>query len=135
MGVDSAQICRFRLDQQLGTGSLTCLPMEGRSGTTRYGIALTRGRERLGAHALGVQVTKQSVWEKPSELKTPIEKEMEKTPWKESALPCPASQLCVPADDLSGRYETGGRKYWVSSETKETTWDMPAVLRGAHSVL
>lgn len=28
-------------------------------------------------------VTKQSVWEKPSELKTPVEKEMENTPWKE----------------------------------------------------
>ncbi|KAL8292499.1 hypothetical protein RQP46_001111 [Phenoliferia psychrophenolica] len=54
-------------------------------------------------------ITKQSVWEKPSELKGPIEKEMENTPWKE--------------------YETGGRKYWVSSETKETTWEMPQVLR------
>ncbi|GAA6019581.1 hypothetical protein JCM11491_001346 [Sporobolomyces phaffii] len=47
----------------------------------------------------------QSVWEKPSELKTPAEKEMENTPWKE--------------------YETGGRKYWVHDKTKETTWNPP----------
>ncbi|GAA5953099.1 hypothetical protein JCM21900_005067 [Sporobolomyces salmonicolor] len=46
-----------------------------------------------------------SVWEKPTELKTPAEREMDKTPWKE--------------------YETGGRKYWVHSESKETTWNMP----------
>ena len=54
--------------------------------------------------------TGQSVWEKPSELKTPAEREIEKTPWKE--------------------YETGGRKYWVHSETKETTWEAPAVVKG-----
>ncbi|GAA5940174.1 uncharacterized protein JCM15063_001728 [Sporobolomyces koalae] len=47
----------------------------------------------------------QSVWEKPSELKSPAEKEMENTPWKE--------------------YETGGRKYWVHERTKETTWNVP----------
>lgn len=35
---------------------------------------------------------------------------MSKTPWKE--------------------YETKGRKYWVHKESKETTWDMPPVLRG-----
>ncbi|CEQ40246.1 SPOSA6832_01840 [Sporobolomyces salmonicolor] len=46
-----------------------------------------------------------SVWEKPTELKTPAEREMDKTPWKE--------------------YETGGRKYWVHSQSKETTWNMP----------
>ncbi|KAI5478245.1 formin binding protein [Pseudohyphozyma bogoriensis] len=51
----------------------------------------------------------ESVWEKPSELKTPVELEMEKTPWKE--------------------YETGGRKYWVHKDTKETTWEMPIIIR------
>ncbi|GAA5972082.1 hypothetical protein JCM8115_000816 [Rhodotorula mucilaginosa] len=48
---------------------------------------------------------KGSVWEKPSELKSRVELEMEKTPWKE--------------------YETGGRKYWVHNLSKETTWSMP----------
>ncbi|BGP55203.1 U1 snRNP protein [Rhodotorula sphaerocarpa] len=48
---------------------------------------------------------KGSVWEKPSELKSAAELEVEKTPWKE--------------------YETGGRKYWVHAQTKETTWAMP----------
>lgn len=52
----------------------------------------------------------QSVWEKPSELKTPAEKEMESTPWKE--------------------YETGGRKYWVHDKTKETTWNPPKEIAG-----
>lgn len=40
--------------------------------------------------------TKESVWSKPTELKTPVEREMEKTPWEE--------------------YETGGRKYWVHAQ-------------------
>lgn len=53
---------------------------------------------------------KGSVWEKPSELKTPVELEMEKTPWKE--------------------YETGGRKYWVHATSKETTWSMPKDISG-----
>ncbi|GAA5822553.1 hypothetical protein JCM10212_002457 [Sporobolomyces blumeae] len=51
----------------------------------------------------------QSVWEKPTELKTPAEKEMERTPWKE--------------------YETGGRKYWVHSESSETTWNPPTEIQ------
>lgn len=53
---------------------------------------------------------KGSVWEKPSELKSPAELEVEKTPWKE--------------------YETGGRKYWVHAQTKETTWAMPKEISG-----
>ncbi|GAA5849569.1 hypothetical protein JCM8547_000500 [Rhodosporidiobolus lusitaniae] len=48
----------------------------------------------------------QSVWEKPDELKTPAEREMASTGWKE--------------------YETGGRKYWVKGS--ETTWNMPKEL-------
>lgn len=55
----------------------------------------------------------QSVWEKPDELKSPIEREMGLTGWKE--------------------YETGGRKYWVKGS--ETTWNMPQELTGAFSSL
>ncbi|GAA5830706.1 hypothetical protein JCM11251_001050 [Rhodosporidiobolus azoricus] len=51
---------------------------------------------------------KGSVWEKPDDLKTPVELEMSKTRWKE--------------------YETGGRKYWVHAVSKETTWNMPKEL-------
>ncbi|GAA5885633.1 hypothetical protein JCM6882_007505 [Rhodosporidiobolus microsporus] len=51
---------------------------------------------------------KGSVWEKPDDLKTPVEVEMGKTRWKE--------------------YETGGRKYWVHAVSKETTWNMPKEL-------
>ena len=43
-------------------------------------------------------------------MKTPAEKEMENTPWKE--------------------YETGGRKYWVHDRTKETTWNAPKEIAG-----
>lgn len=50
----------------------------------------------------------QSVWEKPDDLKTPVEREMSSTGWKE--------------------YETGGRKYWVKGS--ETTWNMPQELTG-----
>ncbi len=45
-------------------------------------------------------VTKQSVWEKPDELRTPFERAMGKTPWKQ--------------------YTSGGKPYYVNSLTKET---------------
>ncbi|GAA5997735.1 uncharacterized protein JCM10292_006777 [Rhodotorula paludigena] len=46
-----------------------------------------------------------SSWTKPADLKTPLEREVDKTPWDE--------------------YETNGRKYWVHRDTKDTTWNMP----------
>ncbi|KAF8916176.1 hypothetical protein CPB85DRAFT_1374657 [Mucidula mucida] len=49
--------------------------------------------------------TKQSVWEKPDELKTPFERALNETKWKE--------------------YFSGGRKYYYNTETKESKWDMP----------
>lgn len=51
-----------------------------------------------------------SVWEKPSELKTPRERAMERTPWKQ--------------------YQSGDRTYYVNSTTKETTWSLPKELEG-----
>lgn len=53
-------------------------------------------------------VTKQSVWEKPDELKSPFERAMGKTPWKQ--------------------YTSKGRAYYVHSGTKETKWDLPSEL-------
>ncbi|BEJ13665.1 hypothetical protein CspHIS471_0308390 [Cutaneotrichosporon sp. HIS471] len=50
-------------------------------------------------------VTKQSVWEKPDELRTPFERAMGKTPWKQ--------------------YASGGKPYYVNSLTKETVWNLP----------
>ncbi|KAG2011639.1 pre-mRNA-processing protein prp40 [Coprinopsis cinerea AmutBmut pab1-1] len=49
--------------------------------------------------------TKQSVWEKPDELRTPFERALNQTKWKE--------------------YFSGGRKYYYNTETKESKWDMP----------
>ncbi|KAK7056267.1 U1 snRNP protein [Paramarasmius palmivorus] len=49
--------------------------------------------------------TKESVWEKPDELKTPFERALNQTKWKE--------------------YFSGGRKYYYNTETKESKWDMP----------
>ncbi|GAA5928334.1 hypothetical protein JCM10213_005710 [Rhodosporidiobolus nylandii] len=49
-----------------------------------------------------------SVWEKPDALKTPLELELGKSNWKE--------------------YETGGRKYYTHTISKETTWNMPKEL-------
>ncbi|KIM44621.1 hypothetical protein M413DRAFT_442582 [Hebeloma cylindrosporum] len=49
--------------------------------------------------------TKQSVWEKPDELKSPFERALNQTKWKE--------------------YFSGGRKYYYNTETKESKWDMP----------
>ena len=55
-------------------------------------------------------ITKQSVWEKPRDLKTAAELEMEKTPWKE--------------------YESAGRPYWVDSRDNSTTWERPREIQG-----
>ncbi|KDQ19637.1 hypothetical protein BOTBODRAFT_126520 [Botryobasidium botryosum FD-172 SS1] len=49
--------------------------------------------------------TKQSSWEKPEELKTPFERALAQTQWKE--------------------YFSGGRKYWYHTETKQSKWEMP----------
>ncbi|KAI3600446.1 formin binding protein, partial [Moniliophthora roreri] len=50
-------------------------------------------------------VTRESVWEKPDELKSPFERALNQTKWKE--------------------YFSGGRKYYYNTETKESKWDMP----------
>ncbi|KAJ3720988.1 hypothetical protein F5878DRAFT_617261 [Lentinula raphanica] len=49
--------------------------------------------------------TRESVWEKPDELKSPFERALNQTKWKE--------------------YFSGGRKYYYNTETKESKWDMP----------
>ncbi|KAK4685027.1 pre-mRNA-processing factor 40, partial [Tremellales sp. Uapishka_1] len=54
-------------------------------------------------------VTKQSVWEKPDELRTPFEKALLKTNWKQ--------------------YTSKDRPYYVNSATKETKWDLPVELK------
>ncbi|ORX38961.1 hypothetical protein BD324DRAFT_617994 [Kockovaella imperatae] len=53
-------------------------------------------------------VTKQSVWEKPDELRTPFERALGKTQWKQ--------------------YTSKDRPYYVNSVTKETKWDLPPEL-------
>ncbi|KAL1410940.1 U1 snRNP protein [Vanrija albida] len=53
-------------------------------------------------------VTKQSVWEKPEELRTPFERAMAKTPWKQ--------------------FTSRGKAYYVNSSTKETVWNLPQEL-------
>ncbi|SNX87444.1 related to Formin binding protein 3 [Melanopsichium pennsylvanicum] len=52
---------------------------------------------------------RRSVWEKPSELKTPRERALEATPWKE--------------------YKSGDRSYYVHSVTKQSTWTLPEELK------
>ncbi|PWN28436.1 hypothetical protein BDZ90DRAFT_250941 [Jaminaea rosea] len=54
---------------------------------------------------------KHSVWEKPDELKTPRERAIAATRWKE--------------------YKSGERSYYVHSDTKETTWSVPKELQDA----
>ncbi|KAG1726058.1 uncharacterized protein EDB91DRAFT_1166704 [Suillus paluster] len=49
--------------------------------------------------------SRESVWEKPDDLKTPFEKALGETKWKE--------------------YFSGGRKYYYNTESKESKWDMP----------
>ncbi|KAG0371274.1 hypothetical protein BC939DRAFT_503074 [Gamsiella multidivaricata] len=51
-------------------------------------------------------VTKQTVWQKPDELKTPKELALEASPWKEYTTP-------------------EGKKYYHNAATKETVWTVP----------
>ena len=53
---------------------------------------------------------KRSVWEKPDDLKTPREKAIAQTRWKE--------------------YKQGEKSYYVHSDTKESTWTVPKELQG-----
>lgn len=54
------------------------------------------------------KTTKQSVWEKPDDLKTPFERALAKTEWKQ--------------------YTSKDRPYYVNSRTKETKWNLPPEL-------
>lgn len=53
--------------------------------------------------------SRESVWEKPDELKSSFERALGKTQWKE--------------------YFSGGRKYYYNTETKVSKWDMPEELK------
>ncbi|KAH8832897.1 hypothetical protein DL96DRAFT_1704945 [Flagelloscypha sp. PMI_526] len=53
--------------------------------------------------------TRQSVWEKPEELKTAFEKALAQTKWKE--------------------YFSNNKKYYYHTETKESKWEMPPELK------
>lgn len=50
------------------------------------------------------------MWEKPDDLKTPREKAIAQTRWKE--------------------YKQGEKSYYVHSDTKESTWTVPNELQG-----
>lgn len=93
-----------------GPGSLTSPQREDLTGITQYALILTRVSTEWKADSSPSQVTKESVWEKPRELKTALELEMDNTQWTE--------------------YATGGRPYWVHKQSKETTWDMPQEIKG-----
>ncbi|GHJ83823.1 hypothetical protein NliqN6_0225 [Naganishia liquefaciens] len=54
-------------------------------------------------------VTKQSRWDKPDDLKTPFERAMAKTAWKQ--------------------YTSKDRPYYVNSVTRETVWELPKELK------
>ncbi|RKO89879.1 hypothetical protein BDK51DRAFT_26318 [Blyttiomyces helicus] len=54
--------------------------------------------------------TKKTSWEKPEELKTPLERALAATPWKEYVSTDQAQK---------------GKKYYYNTETKKTTWEMP----------
>ncbi|KAL1985767.1 hypothetical protein VTN96DRAFT_7389 [Rasamsonia emersonii] len=58
--------------------------------------------------------TKQTQWQKPFELMTPVERALANQPWKEYTA-------------------EGGRKYWYNTETKQSTWEMPEVYKTALS--
>lgn len=73
------------------------------------GVQWTEHRTPEGRPYWYHSVERRSVWEKPSELKTPRERALEATPWKE--------------------YKSGDRSYYVHSVTKQSTWTLPAELK------
>jgi len=56
--------------------------------------------------------TKETSWQKPQDLLTPLERALASQPWKEYTAP-------------------DGRRYYAHSETKETVWEMPIQYREA----
>lgn len=56
--------------------------------------------------------TKETSWQKPQELMTPLERSLGSQPWREHTAP-------------------DGRKYYAHVETKQTVWEMPAQYREA----
>lgn len=56
--------------------------------------------------------TKETSWQKPPDLLTPLERALATQPWKEYTAP-------------------DGRKYYAHSETKQTVWEMPVQYREA----
>ncbi|RMZ84095.1 hypothetical protein DV737_g1358, partial [Chaetothyriales sp. CBS 132003] len=57
-------------------------------------------------------VTRETSWQKPKDLMTPVERALAAQPWKEYQTP-------------------EGRKYYSNSETKQTVWEMPQQYRQA----
>ncbi|KZS98672.1 hypothetical protein SISNIDRAFT_546577 [Sistotremastrum niveocremeum HHB9708] len=55
--------------------------------------------------------SKESVWDKPDALKSPFERALSQTQWKES--------------------ESNGRKYYYHKDTKATCWEMPEEVKQA----
>ncbi|KAI8854713.1 hypothetical protein BC829DRAFT_379470 [Chytridium lagenaria] len=59
------------------------------------------------------KATNQTTWEKPDELKTPLERAIDACPWKEYT-----------ASDT-------GKKYYSNALTKETVWEIPKEFKDA----
>lgn len=73
------------------------------------GVPWTEHRTPQGRPYWYHTIERRSVWEKPSELKTPRERALEATSWKE--------------------YKSGDRSYYVHSVTKQSTWTLPPELK------
>lgn len=56
--------------------------------------------------------TKETSWQKPADLMTPVERALAAQPWKEYTAP-------------------DGRKYYAHSQTKQTVWEVPAEYKEA----
>ena len=56
--------------------------------------------------------TKETSWQKPQDLMTPVEQALAQQPWKEHVSP-------------------DGRKYYAHGETRQTVWEMPSQYREA----
>ncbi|CAE6509238.1 unnamed protein product, partial [Rhizoctonia solani] len=73
--------------------------------------------------------TKASSWEKPEELKTPFERAMAQTPWKEHTSQGRKYWYHRAMAQTPWKEHTSqGRKYWYHSQTKESKWEMPQEL-------
>jgi pre-mRNA-processing factor 40 len=106
--------------------------MNGTNGQVGPPILWSEARNAEGRVYYYNTVTKATQWTKPEELMTPAEVTILHT------YPCEClltvhKQRALANQPWKEYTAEGGRKYWYNTETKQSSWEMPAVYKEAMS--